>query len=175
MGIEMNHRQRELAAKPTRKGRLACTRVSDHHNAIHLPHHRRSQIDLIRPRREITQFEPLMELREFAEYHSPALERDEARYNLMLGLLVRLLNSAPNQDVRLWTLGASGQCAMQTSPRNAIILGKLDEGQCRAFADETLGLQYPGVIGSDPIVFWFVQRALERGVKFLEPIPQQRS
>lgn len=75
-----------------------------------------------------------MELREFAEYHAPALERDETRHNLMLGLLARLLNNAePNPDVRLWTLGASGQCAMQTSPRNAIILGELDERQRRAF------------------------------------------
>jgi RimJ/RimL family protein N-acetyltransferase len=115
-----------------------------------------------------------MELRQFAEYHAPALERDEARHNLMLGLSARLLNSAqPNPDVRLWTLGASGQCAMQTSSRNAIILGELDERQCRAFADETFGLDYPGVVGFDPIVFWFVQRVVERGVKFFEPIPQQ--
>jgi RimJ/RimL family protein N-acetyltransferase len=115
-----------------------------------------------------------MEVREFGEFHAPALERDEAEYNLMLGLLDRLLNSAqPNPDVRLWTLGASGQCAMQTSPRNPIILGELDEGQCRAFADETHELHYPGVVGSDPVVFWFVRRAVERGVTFLEPIPQQ--
>jgi ribosomal protein S18 acetylase RimI-like enzyme len=115
-----------------------------------------------------------MELREFAEFHTPALERDEARYNRILGLLARLLNSAqPNPEVRLWTLGASGQCAMQTSPRNPIILGELHEGQCRALADEALGLRYPGVIGSDPIVFYFVQRAAERGVQFHEPIPHQ--
>ena len=55
---------------------------------------------------------------------------------------------------------------MQTSSRNAIILGELDERQCRAFADETSGLDYPGVVGFDPIVFWFVQRAVERGVSF---------
>jgi RimJ/RimL family protein N-acetyltransferase len=115
-----------------------------------------------------------MELREFAEYHTPALESDEARHNLMLGLLAGLLiNAESNPDVRLWTLGASGQCAMQTSPRNAIILGELDERQCRAFADDTLGLDYPGVVGFDPVVFWFVQRAVERGVRFLEPIPKQ--
>jgi hypothetical protein len=41
-----------------------------------------------------------MELREFAEFHTPALERDEARYNRILGLLARLLNSAqPNPEV----------------------------------------------------------------------------
>lgn len=113
-----------------------------------------------------------MELRDFAEFHTPALERDEVQYNRILGLLARLLNSA-QPDVRLWTLGAPGQCAMQTSAHNPIILGKLNEDQCRAFADETLGLHYPGVIGSDPIVFWFMRRAVERGVRFREPIPHQ--
>jgi GNAT superfamily N-acetyltransferase len=92
----------------------------------------------------------------------------------MLGYLARLLNSAqPNPHLRLWTLGASGQCAMQTSPRNPIILGELDEGQCRALAEETVGLDYQGVLGADPTVFWFVRRAIERGVRFFEPIPQQ--
>lgn len=115
-----------------------------------------------------------MQLREFAEFHCAALERDEARYNLILGLLARLLDSArTSPDVRLWTLGGPGECAMQTTPRNPIILGELNETQCRAFADETLGLDYPGVVGFDPIVCWFVRRALERGVRFSEPIPQQ--
>ena len=103
-----------------------------------------------------------MEVRDFAEFHTPALQRDEARYNRMLGYLARLLNSAqPNPHLRLWTLGASGQCAMQTSPRNPIILGELDEGQCRALAEETVGLDYQGVLGADPTVFWFVRRAIE--------------
>jgi hypothetical protein len=94
-----------------------------------------------------------MEVRDFAQFHTPALQRDEARYNRMLGYLARLLNSAqPNPHLRLWTLGASGQCAMQTSPRNPIILGELDEGQCRALAEETVGLDYQGVLGADPTV-----------------------
>ena len=66
-----------------------------------------------------------MLLREFADVHCPALERDEVKYNLILGLLDRLLATGA-MDVRLWTLGAPGACAMQTSPRNAIILGQLD-------------------------------------------------
>lgn len=113
-----------------------------------------------------------MLLQEFAEFHRPALERDEARYNLLLGLVCRLLDN-PQSDLRLWTLGRPGECAMQTTPRNALILGELSETQCRAFADETLQLHYPGVVGLDPIVLWFVRRAVERGVKFAEPIPQQ--
>jgi hypothetical protein len=35
-----------------------------------------------------------MALREFAEFHTPALERDEVQYNRILGYLARLLNSA---------------------------------------------------------------------------------
>jgi RimJ/RimL family protein N-acetyltransferase len=113
-----------------------------------------------------------MLLREFAEFHRPALERDEARHNLILGLLARLLDRA-QPDVRLWTLGAPGACAMQTTPQNAIILGELDRAQCDAFAAETLDLDYPGVVGLDAVAPLFVERAVERGAKFTEPVPQQ--
>ena len=113
-----------------------------------------------------------MEVREFAELHRPALERDEARHNLLLGLLGRLLDSGEGA-ARLWTLGGPGQCAIQTTPRNAIILGEPNTAQCHAFADATLGLDYPGVVGLDPMVLRFVERAIERGVTLGEPIPQQ--
>jgi RimJ/RimL family protein N-acetyltransferase len=113
-----------------------------------------------------------VQILDFLERHRPALERDEVRHNLMLGLLGRLVQT-DHSEVRLWTLGAPGECAMQTTPRNAIILGELNETQCRALADETLGLDYPGVVGCDPAALWFVERAVERGVRFAEPIPQQ--
>ncbi len=113
-----------------------------------------------------------MQIRDFAEFHGPALERDEVRHNLILGLLGRLGGGAQD-DVRLWTLGGPGQCAMQTTPHYPIILGELQRAQCRAFAEQTLDLGYPGVVGIDPIVSWFVERAVECGVKFAEPIPQQ--
>ncbi len=112
-----------------------------------------------------------MELQEFLEFHRPALERDEARHNLMLGLLARLLDSA-RPDCRFWTLGAPGECAIQTTPRNAIILGELGVAQCHAFAEQTHDLDYPGVVGVDDIAALFVERAVECGVKFAEPIPE---
>jgi predicted GNAT family acetyltransferase len=115
--------------------------------------------------------EPIMLPREFAEFHRPALERDEARHNLILGLLGRLLD-AEQPDLRQWTLGAPGECAIQTSPRHAIILGELSATQCRAFAEQTLDLDYPGVVGVDQTAPLFVERAVGRGVKFSEPIPQ---
>jgi RimJ/RimL family protein N-acetyltransferase len=113
-----------------------------------------------------------VQILDFLEYHRPALERDEVRHNLMLGLLGRLAHT-DHSEVRLWTRGGGGECAMQTTPRNAIILGELNEAQCRALADETLGLDYPGVVGCDPAVLWFVERAVECGVRFAEPIPLQ--
>jgi RimJ/RimL family protein N-acetyltransferase len=112
-----------------------------------------------------------MQLREFVEFHRSALERDEVRYNLMLGLLARLLETE-HAKLRLWTLGAPGQCAMQTTPHNAIILGDLSAAQCYAFAEKTLGLDYPGVVGLEETAALFVERATERGVKFAVPIPQ---
>jgi GNAT superfamily N-acetyltransferase len=111
-----------------------------------------------------------MELQEFVEFHRPALERDEARYNLILGLLGRMLETE-QANVRLWTIGAPGECAMQT-PGYPLILGQLTAAQCQAFAEATLNLDYPGVVGLDPIVPLFVERANELGVKFKETIPQ---
>jgi GNAT superfamily N-acetyltransferase len=111
-----------------------------------------------------------MELQEFVEFHRPALERDEARYNLILGLLGRMLETEQS-NVRLWTIGAPGECAMQT-PGYPLILGQLTAAQCQAFAEATLNLDYPGVVGLDPIVPLFVERANELGVKFKETIPQ---
>jgi ribosomal protein S18 acetylase RimI-like enzyme len=116
--------------------------------------------------------EQTVQILDFLEYHRLALEQDEVRHNLMLGLLGRLTHT-DHSEVQLWTFGGPGECAMQTTPRNNIILGELNEAQCRALADETLGLDYPGVVGCDPTVRWFVERAVERGVKFAVPIPQQ--
>ena len=112
-----------------------------------------------------------MLLREFADFHGPALERDEVKYNLILGLLGRLV-ATPATEARLWTLGAPGACAMQTTPDNAIILGQLAAEQCYGFAEATLGLDYPGVVGVDLTARLFAERAAERGMRFVEPIPQ---
>ena len=112
-----------------------------------------------------------MELRDFIEFHRPALERDEVRHNLMLGLLPRLLDTA-QPDWRLWTLGAPGACAIQTTPHHSIILGELDAAQCHAFAEQMHDLDYPGIVGADGVAPLFVERAVERGAKFAEPIPE---
>jgi hypothetical protein len=112
-----------------------------------------------------------MQLSEFAEFHRPALERDEVKFNLILGLLGRLLET-DSPEVRLWTLGTPGQCALQTTPRNPIILGDLVAEQCYSFAEQTLNLDYPGVVGVDLTARLFAERASARGVKFAVPMPQ---
>jgi GNAT superfamily N-acetyltransferase len=114
--------------------------------------------------------EPTMQPREFADHHLPALEANEVRHNLVLWIVSRMLAGVP--DVRFWTLGAPGQCAVQTPPR-PILLGDLEEAQCHHLAEQTLDLEYQGVVGPDGTAGWFAERAGQLGVKFLKPIPQQ--
>ncbi len=114
---------------------------------------------------------PAPEILDFLEHHRPALERDEVRHNVILANLGRLALDRP-PDLRQWTLGAPGACAVQT-PGYPIVLGELTPEQCRALADETRGLDYPGVVGPDETALWFAERAIELGLTFLEPIPQQ--
>jgi RimJ/RimL family protein N-acetyltransferase len=104
---------------------------------------------------------------DFLEHHRLALERDEVRHNLILTIA---LDHPP--DLLRWTLGAPGACAVQM-PGFPIVLGELTPAQCRALADETRVLDYPGVVGPDRTAFWFTERAIELGLTFLEPIPQQ--
>ena len=112
-----------------------------------------------------------VETLDFVEYHQPALERDEVRHNVILGNLGRLTLEHP-PELRRWTLGGRGACAVQT-PLYPIVLGELTPAQCRALADETRDLDYPGVVGSDRMAQWFAERAMELGLTFHEPIPQQ--
>jgi RimJ/RimL family protein N-acetyltransferase len=114
---------------------------------------------------------PPPEILDFLEHHRPALERDEVRHNVILANLGRLAVEHP-PDLRRWTLGAPGACAVQT-PGYPIVLGELTPAQCRALAEETRDLDYPGVVGPDRTAQWFVERAIELGLTFLEPIPQQ--
>ena len=107
----------------------------------------------------------------FVEYHGPALERDEIRHNVILANLGRLAAEHP-PDLRQWTLGAPGACAVQT-PGYPIVLGEVTPAQCQALADETRDLDYPGVVGPDRTAQWFADCAIELGLRFLEPIPEQ--
>jgi len=112
-----------------------------------------------------------MQPREFAVYHLAALEADEARYNLILAILARLAADAPS-DIQHWTLGSPGQCAVQ-EPGWPIAIANLGQAECRQLAEQTKELDYPGVVGPGLTAKWFAERAVQLGIEFLEPIPQQ--
>jgi RimJ/RimL family protein N-acetyltransferase len=105
---------------------------------------------------------------DFVEFHRPALEASEAKYNLILGIL----GSPVSPDFRRWTVGSPGACAIQ-NPGYPIVLGALGETQCHRLAEETGALELPGVVGCDDTATWFVDRAVALGLAFMNPIPQQ--
>ena len=112
----------------------------------------------------------MMRPSEFMKYHAPALEANEAKYNLILGLL----GNPSAKELRLWTLpgpGWPGSCAIQY-PDRPIVLGSLSEAQCHQLADQTQALDYPGVVGCDDTARWFVDEAERLGLRFRDPIPQ---
>ena len=54
----------------------------------------------------------MMQLAEFIKYHQPALEANEVKYNLILGLV----ENPSSAELRLWTLPGPGSCAIQSTP-----------------------------------------------------------
>ena len=112
-----------------------------------------------------------MQPAEFASYHLPGLERDEAKHSIILAALARLAGDTP-PEMLWWSLGEPGQCAIK-SPGYPILLGELTAAQCHELAQATLALDYPGVVGAEETARWFVERASALGLAFLDPIPQQ--
>jgi predicted GNAT family acetyltransferase len=114
-----------------------------------------------------------MNLPEFSAYHRAALESDEVRHGLILNALAAVqVDGAKPIDISCWTLGGPGECAIKMG-HHSIVLGGLDENQCRRLADLTAHIDYPGVIGPELTARWFTDRAQELGLQFLEPEPQQ--
>jgi ribosomal protein S18 acetylase RimI-like enzyme len=111
-----------------------------------------------------------MKLDEFIGYHAPALEADEPRHNLILGILARACMNP--EGIRFWSLDAPGACAIKT-PGYPILLGALSKPQCFSCAERTQGLDYPGIVGSGETPLWFIERAQELGISFSKRIPQQ--
>jgi RimJ/RimL family protein N-acetyltransferase len=112
-----------------------------------------------------------MTFQEFTQYHMPALDSDEVRFNVQIAVITAAGNSFP-AGFRYWTLGAPGHCATR-SPDRSILLGALDRNECRQLARMTLDLPYPGVLGSDDTAGWFVEEARLSGIAFHE-ITSQR-
>ena len=111
-----------------------------------------------------------MDLQEFIDLHLPGLERDQVRHNLIIGLLSSACDRQ-DQDLMFWTLGPPGACAIKT-PGRAILLGELNEAQCHRLVEETVELDYPGVLGPDQSALLFKTRAEELGLRFEGSIEQ---
>ena len=112
-----------------------------------------------------------MDLLEFIACHGATLELNEAKHGLIVNALAQA-DGAKSIDISCWTLGGPGECAIKMG-HHSIVLGALDEDQCRRLADLSTDSDYPGVIGPDLTARWFTDRARELGFQFLEPEPQQ--
>src|SRR5215467_14393604 len=69
-----------------------------------------------------------MDLAQFAALHVPTLAAYEVRFSIHIALLTSTEMEVP-LDLRLWSLGAPGHCAMQWPGRAT--LGGLDRAECQ--------------------------------------------
>ena len=110
-----------------------------------------------------------MTFQEFSQYHLPALELDEVRFNLQIAVMAAATKDFPI-GFQYWPVGAPGHCAIR-SPNRSILLGALDRDECQQLARETKYLAYPGVLGSGDTAGWFVEEARSLGIAFNEGEP----
>jgi predicted GNAT family acetyltransferase len=107
----------------------------------------------------------------FIARHAPALAREEARHNMLAGILATAAVRRPT-DLATWTLGAPGACAVQKAGHN-LILGELTQAHGAALAQALRERAYSGVVGPDRSAEWFTAAAAEHGHRFAEPMPQR--
>lgn len=112
-----------------------------------------------------------MDLQHFLHTHLPALERDEVRFGLLIAVLTAAARN-PASALALWTLGEGGHCAVRR-PGRPILLGQLDQAECRRLAQDTINDVGTGVLGEDDTPHWFAEHAVSLGARLAEPIPQR--
>lgn len=113
----------------------------------------------------------LVNLITFKERHLASLELDEARHNLILGLVGRA--GSDKGAIRFWSFGEhSSRCAVQAPPYY-IVLGDLNTADCESLAKETKELDFPGSIGPDDISAQFAQALGKFGVSLTLGMPQR--
>ena len=114
---------------------------------------------------------PKVLLEEFAAIHLPALNDDEVRNNLLIAVIKRSLDR-PQSNLRFWSLGDPGACAVQ-SPHWPVILGNVSKVQCGHLARTVKEVDYPAVLGPDDTATWFRDKANGLGRSFLSPIREE--
>jgi len=113
-----------------------------------------------------------MNISEFNAFHMPALQRDEARHNLILALLMRAAREDPAGQTRLWSFGEPGACVVQSKDRG-LVMGDLTPDQCRKLAEDVAGSRFRSVMGPDETALRFVERAEALGERFKPPMAQR--
>ena len=94
--------------------------------------------------------------RSFRARVEPLLAADEARHNLMLGILGTLIDRpGVYEGARMWTVEQGGRpvvAAMQTPPWNLMVSRPAKDGAIEALVDRLAddGLDLPGVTGAHP-------------------------
>ncbi len=106
-------------------------------------------------------------IREFLAEHQECFEKQEAKFNILLGLAQRIRKSRKAGGFRLFTFGRPGACALQMEGRN-LVLGELNPEDCAKLASHYSDISYPGVIGPDSVADWYVQSA--GSAHFHEPV-----
>lgn len=114
-----------------------------------------------------------MDFAQFAANHSPALEKDEARHNLILGLMARIAAQNDAGEAQSWSFGRPGACAIRTEPTYGLLLGEVSEADCRALAESLAGTHFLSVQGPDRTAHWFAEHAKGLGEQFKEPVAQR--
>lgn len=92
-----------------------------------------------------SEFDRSMKPAESGAYHAPTLEAEEVKHGLILNALARMAGDTL-VEISHWTLGGPGECAIRMG-QHSIVLGALDEDQCRKLAELVADTDYPGVIG----------------------------
>lgn len=109
-------------------------------------------------------------LEAFLSAHLDALEQDQPRHNLMLGILDRA--KANPEQVRLWSFGDGTACAVQTPPHN-VVLGVLNKQQSEILAKELVGKDFIGCLGSEQSAELVANSLLRLGIPLELEMPQR--
>jgi GNAT superfamily N-acetyltransferase len=97
-------------------------------------------------------------IREFLATHQEAFEKQEAKFNILLGLSLKIRQGRLRRGFSLYSFGRPGAAALQMEGRN-LVLGDLSPEHCAKLASFYSNIPYPGVIGPDPVADWFAQSA----------------
>jgi RimJ/RimL family protein N-acetyltransferase len=107
---------------------------------------------------------------DFIARHFPALERESARHNLLLGL-IEDEREVDEPRLQTFTLGGPGACAIYAPGRN-LVLGELDEREVRRLAELCARLRPEGVLGPGLTAAWYVAHASALSQRFEPAVPQ---